>query len=105
MYRILYETHDTAMGGHFGRGKTYDMVCQTYWWPKLYKWVRIYLRTCATSQRVVTSPRSTAPLVSLPILTGCWESICMDFVFGLPKDAHGSTRSVVFVDRLSKMGR
>ena len=27
----------------------------------------------------------------------------MDFVFGLPKDGHGNTRSVVFVDRLSKM--
>ena len=27
----------------------------------------------------------------------------MDFVFGLPKDAHGNTGIVVFVDRLSKM--
>ena len=36
-YRILYEAHDTAMGGHFDREKTYVMVCQTYWWPKLYK--------------------------------------------------------------------
>ena len=28
-YCILYEAHDTAMGGHFGRKKTYGMVCQT----------------------------------------------------------------------------
>ena len=27
----------------------------------------------------------------------------MDFVFGLPKDLHGNTGIVVFVDRLSKM--
>ena len=27
----------------------------------------------------------------------------MDFVFGLPKDGHGNTGIVVFVDRLSKM--
>uniref|UniRef100_A0AAV1UDX9 Integrase catalytic domain-containing protein n=1 Tax=Peronospora matthiolae TaxID=2874970 RepID=A0AAV1UDX9_9STRA len=27
----------------------------------------------------------------------------MDFVFGLPRDAAGNTRIVVFVDRLSKM--
>ena len=26
----------------------------------------------------------------------------MDFIFGLPKDAHGKTGIVVFVDRLSK---
>ena len=27
----------------------------------------------------------------------------MDFLFGLPKDSHGNTSIVVFVDRLSKM--
>ena len=27
----------------------------------------------------------------------------MDFLFGLPKDSHGNTGIVVFVDRLSKM--
>ena len=31
-YRILYEAHDTAMGGHFSREKTYGMICHTYWW-------------------------------------------------------------------------
>ena len=34
-YRILYEAHDTAIGGHLGREKTYGMVYQSYWWPKL----------------------------------------------------------------------
>ena len=44
-YRILYEAHDTAIGGHFGREKIYGMVCQTYWWSKVYKWVSTYVRT------------------------------------------------------------
>ena len=102
-YRILYEVHDTAIGGHLGREKTYGGVCQSYWWPKLYKWVSTYVRTCETCQRVKPSPHSAAPLASLPVPTGCWESISMDFVFGLPKDSHGNTGIVVFVDRLSKM--
>uniref|UniRef100_H3GPY2 Integrase catalytic domain-containing protein n=1 Tax=Phytophthora ramorum TaxID=164328 RepID=H3GPY2_PHYRM len=33
----------------------------------------------------------------------CWESMSMDFVFGLPKDSDGNTGIVVFVDLLSKM--
>jgi hypothetical protein len=102
-YLILYEAHDTALSGHLGREKTYSSVSQTYWWPKLYKWVSTYVRTCETCQRVKPSAHATAPLASLPVPTGCWESMSMDFVFGLPKDSDGNTGIVVFVDRLSKM--
>ena len=102
-YRILYEAHDTALSGHLGREKTYGSVSQCYWWPKLYKWVSTYVRTCETCQRVKPSPHAAAPLASLPIPKGCWESISMDFLFGLPKDSYGNTGIVVFVDRLSKM--
>ena len=102
-YRILYEAHDTALSGHLGREKTYSSVLQAYWWPKLYKWVSTYVRMCETCQRVKPSAHAAAPLASLPIPTGCWESMSMDFVFGLPKDPDGDTGIVVFVDRLSKM--
>ena len=61
------------------------------------------MRIGETCQRVKSSPHSAAPLTILPVLTGCWESISMDFVFGLPKDAQGNTRIMVFVKHLSKM--
>ncbi|KAG4043867.1 hypothetical protein PC123_g20673 [Phytophthora cactorum] len=102
-YRILYEVHDTPVGGHLGREKTYGSVSTMYWWPKLYKWVGTYVRTCETCQRTKSSPHAAVPLASLPVPTGCWQSISMDFVFGLPKDKAGNTDIVVFVDRLSKM--
>ncbi|KAG2801170.1 hypothetical protein PC112_g20156 [Phytophthora cactorum] len=102
-YRILYEVHDTPVGGHLGREKTYGSVSTMYWWLKLYKWVGTYVRTCETCQRTKSSPHAAAPLASLPVPAGCWQSISMDFVFGLPKDKAGNTGIVVFVDRLSKM--
>ena len=102
-YRILFEAHDTALSGHLGREKTYGLVIQNYWWPNLYKWVSTYVRSCETCQRVKPSAHAVAPLASLPVPTGCWESISMDFVFGLPKDRVGNTGIVDFVDRLSKM--
>jgi hypothetical protein len=52
---------------------------------------------------VKPSPHAAAPLASLPVPSGCWESMSLDFVFGLPKDSEGNTGIVVFVDRLSKM--
>ena len=89
-YRILYEAHDTSIAGHLGREKTYNSVSSHYWWPKLYKWVSTYVRTCETCQRVKPSAHAAAPLASLPVPTRCWASMSMDFVFGLPKIRQGS---------------
>ena len=102
-YRILFEAHDTALSGHLGWEKTYGSVSQHYWWPKLYKWVSKYVRTCETCQWIKPPAHLDAPLARLLVPMGCWESISMDFVFGLPKDCEGNTSIVVFVDRLSKM--
>ena len=102
-YRILYEAHDTALCGHLAREKTYSSVSQAYWWPKLYKWVSTYVRTCETCQRMKPPAHAAVPLASLPVPTGCWESMIMDFVFGLPKNSEGNTGIVVFVDRLIKI--
>ena len=61
------------------------------------------MRTFETCQRVKPSAHSAAPLASLPMHTGCWNSISIDFVFGLPKECDGKTVIVVFDDCLSKM--
>ncbi|RAW21826.1 hypothetical protein PC110_g21731 [Phytophthora cactorum] len=74
-----------------------------YWWPKQYKWVDTYVRTCETCQRTKSSPHAAVPLASLPVPTGCWQSISIDFLFGFPDDKAGNTGIMVFVDRLSKM--
>ena len=69
-YRILYEAHDTALSGHLGREKTYGSFIQCNWWPKLYKWMSTYVRTCETCQRVEPSPHEAAPLANLPVPKG-----------------------------------
>ena len=60
----------------------------------------VYVRNGSTGE---TLRSRAAPLASLLNSSGCWESISIDFMFGLPKDAQGKTGIVVFVDRLSKM--
>ena len=102
-YKLVYEVHDTPMAGHLGREKTYAGLSSSFWWPKMYKWVAQYVRTCDVCQRVKPSPHSQAPLASLPVPTDCWRSVSLDFFFGLPRDANGNNGVLVFVDRLSKM--
>ncbi|KAE9074397.1 hypothetical protein PF010_g24688 [Phytophthora fragariae] len=104
-HRVLYEAHDTPLSGHLGREKTYTSVARHFWWSHMYKWVRKYVQTCETCQRVKPAPSASAPLMSLPVPADCWRSVSMDFVFELPADARGHTGILVFVCRLSKMVR
>ncbi|POM67394.1 Pol protein, partial [Phytophthora palmivora] len=99
-YEILLEAHDAPTSGHLGREKTYQMVSQTFWWPRMYKWVAHYVKTCETCQRVKPSGHASAPLQSLPVPADCWKSMSLDFVFA---DDKGNTGILVFVCRLSKM--
>ena len=101
--RILFEYHDTPAGGHRGREKTYASLSRDFYWRHAYAAVRRYVRACEVCQRVKSSPTSDAPLHSLPVPAECWQSVSMDFIFGLPKDKHNNTGILVFVDRFSKM--
>ena len=69
----------------------------------MYKSVQKYIRACEVCQRMTTATTSQAPLASLPIPDRCWQSISMDFLYSLPRDSHGCSGIVVFVDRFSKM--
>ena len=101
--RIMFEYHDAPLSGHRGREKTYLTLSRDLYWPNQYKFVRKYIRACEVCQRVKSTQTSRAPLLPLPVPTECWNSVSMDFIFGLPKDDGGNTGILVFVDRFSKM--
>jgi hypothetical protein len=54
-------------------------------------------------QRVKLTSSTQAPLRSLSIPDACWQSVSMDFIFGLRPDKRGNTGVLVFVERFSKM--
>ncbi|KAG3201119.1 hypothetical protein PC128_g4133 [Phytophthora cactorum] len=101
--RIMYEYHDAPTTGHPGREKTYLLLTRDFYSNHQYKWVRKYVRASEVCQRVKPAAFSLAPLQSLPTPPECWQSISMDFGFGLPPDSKRRTDVVVFVDRFSKM--
>ncbi|KAG3014580.1 hypothetical protein PC119_g12119 [Phytophthora cactorum] len=101
--RIMCEYHDAPTAGHPGREKTYVLLTRDFYWNHQYKWVHKYVRACEVCQRVKPAAFSQVPLQSLPTPSECWQSISMDFVFGLLPDRKRRTGVVVFVDRFSKM--
>ncbi|GMF55270.1 unnamed protein product [Phytophthora fragariaefolia] len=101
--RIMHEFHDSPMGAHLGREKTFAAVSRDFYWPRMYKWIRKWVRTCEPCQRVKPFKSSQAPLHPLLIATEAWRSVSMDFVFGFPPDADGRNGVLVFVNRFTKM--
>ena len=65
--------------------------------------IKDYVSQCMTCQKVKydrgKQPRLLQPL---PNPEAPWESISMDFIFGLPKSIHGNTGIWTIVDRFSK---
>ncbi|KAE9352474.1 hypothetical protein PR003_g4353 [Phytophthora rubi] len=101
--RLVHEYHDAPAGGHLGREKTFAALARDFFWTRMYKWIRKWVRSCEICQHVKPAASKQAPLHPLPIATSTWGSVSMDFIFGLPRDAQGRTGVLVFVDRFIKM--
>ncbi|KAE9243572.1 hypothetical protein PF004_g6070 [Phytophthora fragariae] len=90
---LVHEYHDAPAGGHLGREKTFAALPRDFFWPRIYKWIRKWVRSCEIYQRVKPAASKQAPLRPLPIAASAWRSVSMDFIFGLPRDAEGSPAS------------
>ncbi|GME86537.1 hypothetical protein B5S29_g5752 [[Candida] boidinii] len=102
--KILHLCHDIPMSGHFSFDKTYIAVAKSFYWKGMKYFIRRYVRTCDTCQRIKSSTVSPNGLFSpLPIPVGRWTHITMDFVTGIPTTVGPRFDSIlVVVDRFSK---
>jgi len=101
--RLIQEHHDTALAGHPGWAKTFDVLDRQYYWKDMRKQVDQYVRNCQSCQRSRTSRHGTFGVLrpsSVPEKP--WEDIFMDFVVGL-LECEGFDAVWVVVDILSKM--
>jgi hypothetical protein len=83
-FNIIREAHSSLIAGHFGVGKTMANLQRYCYWPKMNESVSRYVRVfslCATS---IPSNIALGLYTPLPVPSRPWESVCMDFVGGLP---------------------
>jgi len=97
--QILQENHDNPISGHLGIDKTYELVNQHFFWPKI---IKKYV-SCELYQRNKGNNQKPAGLLQ-PLKTPkqYWEQISMDFMAQLPVTKAGHDAIVVFVNRLTK---
>jgi transposase InsO family protein len=101
---VMRDTHDSITdGAHGGLHKTYNRIATYYFWPRMSKEIKNYVRSCDICQKV--KPRRHAPLGllnSIPIPERPFEVISMDFITELPMTKGGYDNVLVIVDKLTK---
>ncbi|WOH12351.1 hypothetical protein DCAR_0831853 [Daucus carota subsp. sativus] len=98
---LLHEYHDSMMGGHAGKLKTYLRLAGDWFWESMRKDVGLYVQKCKTCQQQKALQQSPAGLLQpLPLPDLVWEEVSLDFIDGLPSPK-GYNSILVVVDRLS----
>jgi hypothetical protein len=100
---LLQEAHAGGLMGHFGRDKTYEMLSDHFYWPKMRRDVERLVQRCVTCHKAKSKLKPYGLYTPLPIASNPWEDISMDFVLGLPRTKKGRDSIFVVVDRFSKM--
>jgi Integrase zinc binding domain len=99
-YLIIKEMHNQ---GHFGIEKTLHLVRERFFWPRMWRDVKHFVRACHVCQTSKGTNTNQGLYNSLPIPFEIWHDISMDFVTGLPQTRKKNDSIMVVVDRFSKM--
>jgi hypothetical protein len=98
---VLKHLHDAPTAGHFGESKTLDLVRKEFFWQGMEEYIRHYVASCDTCQRVKKPKHKPYGLLKpLPIPQRPWSDIAMDFAV-LPT-SDGFNMVFVVICRLTK---
>lgn len=101
--QIIRDAHDSPISGHMGVYKTYNRLCEKYYWPKMRQDVGSYVKSCLKCGAHKDDPRGPSDqMVSHSKPSRPWEMISTDLVGPLPRSYKGNTFILVVTDYLSK---
>jgi transposase InsO family protein len=100
--KLMAACHSSGLGGHSCVLVTYRHMKQLFAWKGMKNAVQEYVQSCLTCQ-MAKPDRAKSPslLQPLPVPSGAWHIISLDFVEGLPLSGHADCVMVV-VDKFTK---
>ena len=95
--------HDSLMGGgHFGFDRTFNTIKRKYYWPRMYKLILAYVKSCDACQKAKRSySKHKAPLTNMPVADK-FERWHIDFIGPLTEAEDGSKYILLAVDSLTR---
>ena len=99
--KVMSESHEPPYAGHRGIQPTMQAIKTYFYCPHMRQDIEDYVSKCIVCQKVKYSRgKSTGLLQPLPISD--WQSITMNFVFGLPQSYQGNNGIWTRVDTFTK---
>jgi transposase InsO family protein len=100
---ILYEYHDSPLGGHRGMNKTFREVSKRYEWPNMKRDIEGYVKRCVSCQlNKNLSPRRKAPMEITTTARQPFERCALDIVGPTDVTNKGNRYILTFQDDLTK---
>jgi hypothetical protein len=101
--KMIWESHYSRVTRHFGVEKTVVILQKHFYWPKLRQEVNKYIISFTACTIAKTTIKNKGLYTPLPIPKKSWESISMDYMFGLSSTKHKNDCVFVVIDQFSKM--
>ena len=99
-HRLMTLAHEKF--GHLSRNSVVKHITKSFYWPTLWKDVRMHVQTCDTCQRVTKKNPKKAPMVAREIVTVPFERVSVDLVGPLPKSRGGFQYLFTYIDNASR---
>uniref|UniRef100_T1IMP2 RNA-directed DNA polymerase n=1 Tax=Strigamia maritima TaxID=126957 RepID=T1IMP2_STRMM len=95
--RVMFACHGHPLSGHAGISKTIHRTKQIYYWSKMSRHIRVYVRSCQHCQQYKPnqSKKRAAPYVPHN-MTYPWETICIDLCGSKP-NAKGNLKWILVI--------
>lgn len=100
--QIIYEHHNTPLGGHAGISRTIKRLKLNYNWRHLKRDVKRHIKQCEICQRNKTHNKTKQPMLITSTVIKPFERICLDIVGPLPKTLIGNMYILTIQDELSR---
>ncbi|KAL4088779.1 hypothetical protein QTP88_023863 [Uroleucon formosanum] len=100
--QIIYEYHNSPLGGHSGVTRTVKRLKANYQWKNLKKSVKQYIARCEICQKTKSNLKTKQPMLITTTVTKSFERICLDIVGPLPQTSLGNQFILTMQDELTR---
>ena len=100
---LIIELHGGGLAGHFSHDKTFAIIADRFYWPRMRRDIHTVVDRCRVCQLNKGTKQPVELYTPLPIPDRPWQHLSMDFVLGLPRTLQQHDSIMVVVNCFSKM--